>query len=123
MSTLMLVLVIFVAVLLCVVILIQNSKGGIAAGANTFNQVAGVRGASEIEKITWGLAIALFVLCVVSTVNMTSSRNEVKAEKSEVQEYLNENGVTSTTNAPAAPQSTPAQQPAVTEPAATQPAK
>lgn len=116
MSTLMLILVILVCVLLCAVILIQNSKGGIAAGASTFNQVAGVRGASEIEKITWGLTVGLFLLCIISTVNMTSSRNEVKSEKSEVQEYLNENGV-ATAPAPAAPQSNPAQQPVSTQPA------
>lgn len=109
MSTLVLVLVILVCVLLSVVILIQNSKGGIAAGASAINQVAGVKGASEIEKITWGLAIGLFVLCVASTVSISSSKNEVSVEKSEVQEYLNENGA-APTQVPAPTQQAPASQ-------------
>lgn len=112
MSTLLIVLVILLCVLLSAVILIQNSKGGIATGATAINQVAGVKGASDIEKITWGLAIALFVVCVISTVSITSSKNEVKAEKSEVQEYLNENGVAP---APVAPQTNTLTPPAETE--------
>lgn len=114
MSTLLIVLVILLCVLLSVVILIQNSKGGIAAGATAINQVAGVKGASDIEKITWGLAIGLFMICVISTINITSSKNEVKTEKSEVQEYLNENGVAP---APVAPENTVAPQSAPETPA------
>ena len=49
--------------------LVQNSKGGgLAANFSAPNQVLGVRKTTEtIEKITWGLAIALVVLSLAAT--------------------------------------------------------
>ena len=63
------ILVIIVCILLALVILIQNSKGGgIASNFASSTQVVGVKRQNElIEKITWGLAAALFVLCLASS--------------------------------------------------------
>ncbi len=60
-----------IATLLIAVVLIQNPKGGgvdSTFGGTQANQMFGVaKSADLIEKITWGLAIALFVLCIIST--------------------------------------------------------
>jgi preprotein translocase subunit SecG len=60
-----------VAFFLIAAILIQNPKGGgvdSTFGGMQANQMFGVaKSADLIEKITWGLAIALFLLCIVAT--------------------------------------------------------
>jgi len=61
-----------VCVLLTVVILIQNPKGGgvdSTFGGQGANQMFGAaRSADFIEKVTWGLAITLFVLCIMTAI-------------------------------------------------------
>jgi len=61
------ILLILVCVLLILVVLIQNSKGGgIQSQFGAANQIMGVkRGTEVIEKLTWGLAIGLFFLSIV----------------------------------------------------------
>ena len=63
------VLAILVCILLVLVILVQNSKGGgIQSQYSAATQIMGVRRGTEfIEKATWGLAIALIVLSVLMT--------------------------------------------------------
>ncbi len=82
MSTVISILIIFVCVLLILVVLIQNSKGGgLSANFSASNQVLGVKKTTEtIEKITWGLAITLMVLCVSSSFvsNNSSATGELK---------------------------------------------
>jgi preprotein translocase subunit SecG len=60
-----------VSVLLMIVVLIQNSKGGgvdATLGGSQANQIFGAaKSADFIEKLTWYLAAALFALCVVAT--------------------------------------------------------
>ena len=69
MATLVSALIIIVCVLLVLVVLIQNSKGGgLASSFSSSNQVMGVRKTADfLEKATWTLAIALIVLCLIST--------------------------------------------------------
>ena len=67
--TFLTVLIAIVALLLIVVVLIQNPKGGgidstYGSGANQMFGAA--RSADAIEKITWYLATALIVLCILS---------------------------------------------------------
>ena len=52
-------LIVLAAVLMCFIVLIQNSKGGgLAAGFASSNQIMGVRKTTDVlEKATWGLAI------------------------------------------------------------------
>lgn len=61
------ILTILVCILLVLVILVQNSKGGgIQSQYGAATQIMGVkRGTEFIEKATWGLAIALILLSVV----------------------------------------------------------
>ena len=61
------ILIITVCVLLILVVLVQNSKGGgLASNFSSNNQVMGVRRTSDVlEKATWGFAIALFVFSLL----------------------------------------------------------
>ena len=61
------ILTIIVCILLVLVILIQNSKGGgIQSQFGAATQIMGVkRGTEFIEKATWGLAITLIVLSII----------------------------------------------------------
>lgn len=61
------VLIILVCVLLILVVLVQNSKGGgIQSQYGAATQIMGVkRGTEFIEKATWGLAIVLIALSVI----------------------------------------------------------
>src|SRR3954469_17345646 len=63
------ILTILVCILLILVILIQNSKGGgIQSQFGAATQIMGVkRGTEFIEKATWGLAIGLILLSVIMT--------------------------------------------------------
>lgn len=60
-----------ICVFLIIAVLIQNPKGGgvdSSFGGTAANQMFGAaRSADLIEKITWGLAAALFILCIVAT--------------------------------------------------------
>ena len=70
MFTFCVVLIILACIVLAFVVLIQNSKGGgLASNFASSNQIMGVRKTTEtIEKITWGLAIALAVLSLAATI-------------------------------------------------------
>jgi len=63
------ILIILVCLLLCLVVLVQNSKGGgLVQGFSSQNQVMGVRKTTDfLEKATWTLAIALVVLSLATT--------------------------------------------------------
>lgn len=63
------VFIIIVSIVLVLVVLVQNSKGGgLAANFSSSNQIMGVRKTTDfIEKLTWGLAISLLVLCLASS--------------------------------------------------------
>ncbi len=66
------ILIAFIGVLLMIVVLIQNPKGGgvdSTFGGAQANQMFGAAKSSDfIEKLTWGLAAALFILCLVVAV-------------------------------------------------------
>jgi preprotein translocase subunit SecG len=68
-------------VLLIAVVLIQNPKGGgvdSTFGGNSANQLFGAAKSTDlIEKITWGLAASLFVLCLITAVVVSSSSNSL----------------------------------------------
>ena len=61
-------LIVFVAVLMCGIVLIQNSKGGgLASSFASSNQIMGVRKTTDfLEKATWTLAVVIAVFCIVS---------------------------------------------------------
>jgi preprotein translocase subunit SecG len=61
------VLILLASVLMILVVLVQNSKGGgLAANFQGSGQVMGVRKTADfLEKATWGLAIALVFLSLM----------------------------------------------------------
>lgn len=65
--TIIVIIAIIAAVLLGLVVLVQNPKGGGLSGSfgGAANQIFGYkRTTDDIEKITWGLVIVVFALCL-----------------------------------------------------------
>jgi preprotein translocase subunit SecG len=75
MQTFLTIAIILVCVLLILVVLIQNSKGGgISSQFSAANQIMGARrGTDVVEKATWTLAILLLVLSLLSTPKNTTA--------------------------------------------------
>ncbi|MDE5799608.1 MAG: preprotein translocase subunit SecG [Paramuribaculum sp.] len=112
--TIILILVILAAVLLIGVILIQKSKGGgLSSSFAGANQIVGVRRTNNfIEKVTWGLAIAIAVLAILSTYTMPG---DAITTKSRVQSSNTEAAAaTFDGNAETTPEAAPAEVPAAT---------
>lgn len=63
------VLIFIVAILLGIIVLVQNPKGGgLASNFGAANQIGGVRRTADfLEKATWTLAIAMVLLCLLSS--------------------------------------------------------
>ena len=82
MGTFISILIFITAVLLILIVLVQNPKGGLAANFSSSNQVMGVRKTSDfLEKATWTLGIALVVLSIISS--SFSKVTVVETEKTE----------------------------------------
>jgi preprotein translocase subunit SecG len=82
MMSIYLILALIVAVLLILIVLIQNPKGGgIAANFSSTNQLFGVRRTTEgVEKFTWIFASIILVLSLLtSSANGSKSSNKVEA--------------------------------------------
>ena len=71
-------LIVIAALLLCFVVMIQNSKGGgLASSFASSNQIMGVRKTTDfLEKATWCLAIAMAVLSILSAAFVTKTSVE-----------------------------------------------
>lgn len=68
-----LVLIIIASFLIILSVLAQNPKSGMAANFGASNQVMGVRQTADfLEKLTWGLSIAIVVLSLMATMFMPS---------------------------------------------------
>lgn len=61
-----------VCILLMLVVLIQNPKGGgldsTFGGGGATQMFGAAKSTDLIEKITWGLAITLFALCIITAI-------------------------------------------------------
>lgn len=65
------VLIIVASFLIILSVLAQNPKGGMAANFGASNQVMGVRQTADfLERMTWGLSIAIVVLSLAATMAM-----------------------------------------------------
>ena len=64
--TLFVVLIVLASILMILIVLIQESKGGgLASNFSSTNSIMGVRKTTDVvEKLTWGLAIAMVVISV-----------------------------------------------------------
>ena len=63
------ILIFIVAILLGIIVLVQNPKGGgLASNFGAANQIGGVRRTADfLEKATWTLAITMVLLCLLSS--------------------------------------------------------
>ena len=90
-------LIVLAAVLMCFIVLIQNSKGGgLAAGFASSNQIMGVRKTTDVlEKATWGLAIFMVVLSIASAYALlTASGNDsVMLKEAQKESQTNPQGI------------------------------
>ena len=94
------VLIIIASILLVLVVLVQNSKGGgLAANFASGNQTFGVRQTADyLEKATWTLAIVILVFCMVGSV--ASPRGGTTAKSSVQQQLQNTQSTGNTMNFP-----------------------
>ena len=88
MYTLITVLIFIVCVLLVLIVLVQNSKGGgLASNFQSSNQVMGVRKTTDfLEKGTWVLAAALLVLSIMGSAFIP--REQISSDQSLVQDQI-----------------------------------
>ena len=58
-------------------VLVQNPKSGMASNFGASNQVMGVRQTADfLEKFTWGAAVVVLVLSLLSTIFVGGKLNE-----------------------------------------------
>lgn len=88
MYTLITVLIFIVCVLLVLIVLVQNSKGGgLASNFQSAGQIMGVRKTTDfLEKATWGLAGTLLFLSIVGSAFIP--RGEAGVDQSRVQKQI-----------------------------------
>lgn len=100
------ILLILVCILMILVVLIQNSKGGgIQSEFGVANQIIGIqRGTEVIEKITWGLAIAIFFFCVLLTPKTSILNEQDSSAGSKIKQRAQSAIAVPKPAAPAAPQ-------------------
>lgn len=88
------VLVIIVAVLLALVVIIQNPKGGMLSSSigGLGNQILGAsRSTDAVEKITWYLAGTLMILCVASLLVLPTTKEAIEVEGSAIKKAIDAN--------------------------------
>src|SRR4051812_8772450 len=78
MTVLFIILIILASVILSLIVLVQNPKGGGLAGnvAGFSNQFMGVKQTTDVlEKGTWIFAAVIGILCIVSTIFIPGSHS------------------------------------------------
>ena len=86
--TILAVLALVGSVLITLIVLLQNGKGGgLASNFTAGNQTFGVRQTTDIlEKITWGLVGFIFLVSVVTAFTLNSNAKELDlTEKIEIE--------------------------------------
>jgi preprotein translocase subunit SecG len=121
MYLLLIILMVIASVLMCFIVLIQNSKGGgLSSGFSSSNQIMGVRKTTDfLEKATWTLAGVMVIFSIVSAYTVpsgTGKAGDVIMEQAQQEENTNPYNMPVGT---AAPQT---ETPAETAPATTAPA-
>lgn len=101
MYLLCIVLIVIAAVLMCFIVLIQNSKGGgLASGFASSNQIMGVRKTTDfLEKATWSLAAFMVVISIASA-HILASEKAAPATESVMMEQNAGGNAANPANAP-----------------------
>jgi preprotein translocase subunit SecG len=86
------VLILITCVLMVLVVLVQNAKGGgLASNFSSSNQFMGVRKTADfLEKATWTLAVILLALSLFSMFVIPKNQGVAKTEESEIQKQIND---------------------------------
>ena len=89
MYILFVILICLAALLMIGIVLIQESKGGgLSSSFASYNQIGGVRKTTEfVEKVTWGLAIAMVVIsvcCAYTAPQSTANRSVMEGVENPV---------------------------------------
>ena len=76
MFTFFVLLIVLASILMCLIVLIQNSKGGgLASGFASSNQIMGVRKTTDfLEKATWTIAALMVVFSIFSAHALSSEK-------------------------------------------------
>ncbi len=93
MALLLSILIFLAAVLLILVVLIQNPKGGgLASEFSSANQIGGVQETADfLEKATWTLAVGIMVLTLMRAgVTGSGGTSEEERSGSQLEEVINE---------------------------------
>ena len=82
-------LILVVAILMILIVLVQNSKGGgLASNFSSSNQVMGVRKTTDfLEKATWTLAIAMLVLSIAASATLRPDQEAVSQSQLQSADY------------------------------------
>ena len=86
-------LILVVCVLLGLIVLVQNPKGGgLAANfTGSGSQFMGVRQTADfLEKASWSLAIALLVLSLTATMIIPRGTSDFGAQESQIRDQIND---------------------------------
>ena len=106
-------IILFLAILLILIVLVQNPKGGgLSSNFSSSNQFMGVkRTADFIEKATWSMAAAMVALSIIATVIPHERTSE---NRSRIQDEINNTAVDPDLlpSYPTTPLDQPADQPA-----------
>ena len=105
MYALITILILICSILLVLVVLVQNSKGGgLASNFAASNQIMGVKKTSDfLEKATWTLAIAILCLSLMSI--FAIKRNGAQTtQDSQLREKMEKEGTKPVQSMPANPQ-------------------
>ena len=76
MFTFFVLLIVLASILMCLIVLIQNSKGGgLASGFASSNQIMGVRKTTDfLEKATWTIAASMVLFSIFSAHALSSEK-------------------------------------------------
>jgi len=85
------VLILIASILLILIVLVQNSKGGgLASNFAGSTQSMGVRKTADfLEKSTWILAVAILTLTLVATITIPRGGDTQQVKKSMIEEQIN----------------------------------
>ncbi|MDG2341697.1 MAG: preprotein translocase subunit SecG [Cytophagales bacterium] len=95
-------IIIFISVLLILVVLVQNSKGGGLSsqfGGSSSNQFMGVQKTNDLlEKVTWTLAISIVTLTLISNLFISKSDINIDGMSPNIDRANEQNVIQSTPN-------------------------
>lgn len=98
MFTFFVLLIVLASVLMCLIVLIQNSKGGgLAAGFASSNQIMGVRKTTDfLEKATWTIAAMMVAFSIFSAHALSSEKESAQTVEASYTDVTSNNATVPT---------------------------